>query len=63
MRVFLVLVVALQCFIVMMTVEDWDVRFLAPVLPCIFALAALGFAPYLRAWQVRYAPGAIVNPL
>ncbi|TYZ12496.1 hypothetical protein FY528_04150 [Hymenobacter lutimineralis] len=46
-RTFLVAVVALQGFIVMLTVEDWDVRFLIPVLPCIFALAALGAATLL----------------
>lgn len=40
-RVFLVATVLLQGFVVMMTVEDWDVRFLLPVLPCVFALAAL----------------------
>ncbi|MBW3127950.1 ArnT family glycosyltransferase [Hymenobacter profundi] len=39
--VFLVSTVLLQAFVVMMTVEDWDVRFLVPLLPCIFALAAL----------------------
>ena len=25
----------------MLTVDDWDVRFLAPVLPAVFVLAAL----------------------
>ena len=25
----------------MLTVDDWDVRFLAPVLPMVFVLAAL----------------------
>ena len=40
-RVFLVAVPLLQAAVVMMTVDDWDVRFLAPVLPFVFALAAL----------------------
>ncbi|WP_089333321.1 ArnT family glycosyltransferase [Hymenobacter mucosus] len=43
-RVFLVSVILLQGLIVMMTVEDWDVRFLLPVLPCTFALAGIGIA-------------------
>ena len=41
-RVFLVAVPLLQAAVVMLTVDDWDVRFLAPVLPFVFALAALG---------------------
>lgn len=40
-RVFLVCVPLLQGLIVMFTVDDWDVRFQAPVLPFVFALAAL----------------------
>ena len=40
-RVFLVGVPLLQALIVMMTVDDWDVRFQAPVLPFVFVLAAL----------------------
>ena len=40
-RAFLVAVVLTQGAVVMMTVEDWDVRFLLPVLPCVFALAGL----------------------
>ncbi len=43
-RAFLVAVPLLQAAVVMLTVEDWDVRFLAPVLPFIFVLAALGLA-------------------
>lgn len=46
-RVFLVGVVLLQGFVVMMTVEDWDVRFLLPVLPCVFALAGLSVGRWL----------------
>ncbi|QJX47113.1 hypothetical protein HMJ29_09265 [Hymenobacter taeanensis] len=40
-RTFLVAVVLIQGAVVMMTVEDWDVRFLLPVLPCVFALVGL----------------------
>ena len=40
-RAFLVAVPLLQAAIVMLTVDDYDVRFLAPVLPFIFVLAAL----------------------
>ncbi len=40
-RVFAAVVFVGQGLVVMLTVEDWDVRFLAPVLPCVFALAAL----------------------
>ena len=41
-RAFLVGVPLLQAGVVMLTVDDYDVRFLAPVLPFVFALAALG---------------------
>ncbi|MBD2770440.1 hypothetical protein IC235_21350 [Hymenobacter sp. BT664] len=40
-RVFLSAVFILQTIIVMLTVDDWDVRFLAPVLLVVFALATL----------------------
>lgn len=40
-RVFLAAVFLLQTAIIMLTVDDWDVRFLAPVLPVVFVLAAL----------------------
>lgn len=40
-RVFLAGVFLLQTAIVMLTVDDWDVRFLAPVLPVVFVLATL----------------------
>ncbi len=40
-RIFLAAVPLWQAAIVMLTVEDWDVRFLAPVLPFVFILAAL----------------------
>ena len=43
-RLFLALVPLLQTLVVMVTVDDWDVRFLAPVLPFVFVLAALGLA-------------------
>ena len=40
-RVFLAGAFLLQTAIVMLTVDDWDVRFLAPVLPVVFILATL----------------------
>ena len=40
-RVFLASVFLLQTAIIMLTVDDWDVRFLAPVLPVVFVLATL----------------------
>jgi hypothetical protein len=40
-RLFLVLVPLLQAAVVMLTVDDYDVRFMAPVLPFLFVLAAL----------------------
>ena len=40
-RLFLAGVFLLQTAITMLTVDDWDVRFLAPVLPMVFVLAAL----------------------
>jgi len=43
-RAFLVGVPLLQATVVMLTVDDYDVRFLAPVLPFVFALAALQLA-------------------
>lgn len=47
-RVFLGGVVAVQGLVVMLTVEDWDVRFLLPVLPCVFALAGGAVAHWLH---------------
>lgn len=41
-RAFLAAVPLLQAAVVSLTVDDYDVRFLAPVLPFVFALAALG---------------------
>jgi hypothetical protein len=40
-RIFLAAIFLLQAAIIMLTVDDWDVRFLAPVLPVVFVLAAL----------------------
>ncbi|GAA4352500.1 hypothetical protein GCM10023185_12260 [Hymenobacter saemangeumensis] len=40
-RMFLAGVFLLQAAIVMLTVDDWDVRFLAPVLSVVFVLASL----------------------
>jgi hypothetical protein len=40
-RIFLAAIFLLQTAIIMLTVDDWDVRFLAPVLPVVFVLAAL----------------------
>jgi len=46
-RAFLVGVPLLQAAVVMLTVDDYDVRFLAPVLPSVFALAALAVQGWL----------------
>ncbi len=46
-RLFLILVPVLQAGIVMLTVDDYDVRFLAPVLPFLFVLAALAVDKWL----------------
>lgn len=46
-RAFLVGVPLMQAAVVMLTVDDYDVRFLAPVLPFVFVLAALEIAPWL----------------
>ncbi len=43
-RVLLLAVPLLQAAVVMLTVDDWDVRFLAPVLPFVFALASLSIS-------------------
>ncbi|MCR5887761.1 hypothetical protein LRS06_08205 [Hymenobacter sp. J193] len=53
-RFFLVALIGLQALVVMLTIEDWDVRFLVPMLPAIFALAALGVAERL--------PGCLGGP-
>ena len=55
-RVFLAGVVLLQGLVVMMTVEDWDVRFLLPVLPCVFALAGLAVAEWLAGRGAGWNP-------
>src|SRR5205823_12979921 len=43
-RVFLAAIFLLQTAIIMLTVDDWDVRFLAPVLMAVFVLASLEIA-------------------
>jgi hypothetical protein len=48
-RAFLVGMPLLQAGVVMLTVDDYDVRFLAPVLPFIFALAAIQLSVIKRA--------------
>ena len=47
-RVFLVAVPLLQAAVVMLTVDDWDVRFQAPVMPFVFALAALAAGEWIK---------------
>jgi len=47
-RSFLAGVPLLQAAVVMLTVDDYDVRFLAPVLPFVFALAALAISKRVR---------------
>ena len=49
-RVFLAAVPLLQAAVVMLTVDDYDVRFLAPVLPFVFALAALAMGEGVSEW-------------
>ncbi|MDQ2795446.1 MAG: hypothetical protein M3Y12_15775, partial [Bacteroidota bacterium] len=46
-RVFLAGVFLLQTAIIMLTVDDWDVRFLAPVLPVVFILTTLELMSWL----------------
>ncbi len=53
-RVFLAAGPLLQAAVVMLTVDDYDVRFLAPVLPFVFALAALAL------WKTW---GKVDNPM
>ena len=47
-RVFLAAVPLWQAAIIMLTVEDWDVRFQAPVLPFVFILAALAVSELVK---------------
>jgi hypothetical protein len=47
-RVFLAAIFLLQTAITMLTVDDWDVRFLAPVLPAVFVLAGLSATRLMR---------------
>lgn len=46
-RVFLLAVPLLQAGVVMLTVDDYDVRFLAPVLPFLFVLASLAVGKWV----------------
>jgi hypothetical protein len=57
-RAFLAGVPLLQAGVVMLTVDDYDVRFLAPVLPFVFALAALGV---VGEWPPQQRPGLLTN--
>jgi hypothetical protein len=52
-RVFLAAIFLLQTAIIMLTVDDWDVRFLAPVLLVVFVLAALETAFRLRLMRTK----------
>lgn len=47
-KAFIITFIIFQAFIVMLTVEDWDGRFLVPVLPFVFVLAATGFYLFLQ---------------
>ncbi|GGG46101.1 hypothetical protein [Hymenobacter glacieicola] len=51
MRVFLAAGFVVQAGIITLTVEDYDIRFSGPVLPYVFALAALGALPLWRRAQ------------
>jgi hypothetical protein len=55
-RVFLAAVPLLQAAVVMLTVDDYDVRFLAPVLPFVFALAALAVDNWLARRRLPELP-------
>jgi hypothetical protein len=59
-RVFLAGVFLLQAAIIMLTVDDWDVRFLAPVLPVVFILATLELMSWLpnQIRPTQYRPPA-----
>jgi len=57
-RAFLVAVPLLQAAIVMLTVDDYDVRFLAPVLPFVFALAALQVSSIIQQSSAEQRPVA-----
>ncbi|NVO86744.1 hypothetical protein [Hymenobacter terrestris] len=57
-RTFLAAVIGLQTVMVMMTIDDWDVRFIVPLLPCIFALAGLAVARSAELQQPLSAAGA-----
>ncbi len=52
-RVFLAAIFLLQTAIITLTVDDWDVRFLAPVLPAVFILAALELQWFRRSHQLN----------
>ena len=61
-RVFLAGVFLLQTAIIMLTVDDWDVRFLAPVLPVVFVLATLEMTTRISAGsQLPPAAGTFHN--
>jgi 4-amino-4-deoxy-L-arabinose transferase-like glycosyltransferase len=51
-RIFLAAIFLLQTAIIMLTVDDWDVRFLAPVLTVVFVLASLEINVW---WHKRQA--------
>ncbi|WP_426058460.1 hypothetical protein [Hymenobacter sp. B1770] len=57
-RVFLASIFLLQTAIIMLTVDDWDVRFLAPVLVVVFVLAALELT---ARWRSHTATSRRVN--
>ena len=61
-RVFLAGIFLLQTAIIMLTVDDWDVRFLAPVLPAVFVLAALEVAARWPTGGARTAPPSPPSP-
>jgi hypothetical protein len=50
-RIYLVATIAAQVAIVILTVEDWDNRFLGPLIPYWLLLAALGAQPILKRWK------------
>ena len=47
-KAFILAFIGFQAFIVMLTVEDWDGRFLVPVLPFVFILAGVGLSKFVK---------------
>lgn len=53
-RILIVTYVAAQAFTVSLTSENWDGRFLIPILPFIFVLSATGLSPVVKKLWARF---------